>query len=184
MEKQTYKYIDVLQIIVDSYNNTPHQSLGGSTPSSVTKNNEDENRFIQYCVRKTKHKELLNKKRKKRTFYKFKIGDFVRISHLKRVFEKGYQEEWTMEFFKISKRYKRGKQDVYLLIDILGDPIRGTFYKYELHKIDKADIELYMVDKIIKERKMKGKQPEVLVKWLGWPSKFNSWIPKNDVKDI
>ena len=41
-----------------------------------------------------------------------------------------------------------------------------------------------MVDKIIKERKMKGKQPEVLVKWLGWPSKFNSWIPKNDVKDI
>jgi hypothetical protein len=61
------------------------------------------------------------------------------------------------------------------LIDILGDPIRGTFYKYEIHKIDKADIELYMVDKIIKERKMKGKQPEVLVKWLGWPSKFNSW---------
>jgi hypothetical protein len=46
MEKQTYKYIDVLQIIVDSYNNTPHQSLGGSTPSSVTKNNEDESRFI------------------------------------------------------------------------------------------------------------------------------------------
>lgn len=89
-----------------------------------------------------------------------------------------------MEFFKISKRYKRGKQDVYLLIDILGDPIRGTFYKYEIHKIDKADIELYMVDKIIKERKMKGKQPEVLVKWLSWPSKFNSWIPKNDVKDI
>jgi hypothetical protein len=42
--------------------------------------------------------------------------------------------------------------------DILGDPIRGTFYKYELNKIDKADIELYMVDKIIKERKMKGKQ--------------------------
>ena len=65
MEKQTYKYIDVLQKIVDRYNNTSHQSLGGSTPSSVTKNNEDENRFIQYRVRKTKHKELLNKTRKK-----------------------------------------------------------------------------------------------------------------------
>jgi hypothetical protein len=48
MEKQTYKYIDVLQKIVDSYNNTPRQSLGGSTPSSVTKNNEDESRFIQF----------------------------------------------------------------------------------------------------------------------------------------
>ena len=62
MGKQTYKYIDVLHKIVDSYNNTPHQSLGGSTPSSVTKNNEDKSIFIQYCVRKTKHKELLNKK--------------------------------------------------------------------------------------------------------------------------
>lgn len=81
MEKQAYKYIDVLQKIVDSYNNTPHQSLVGSTSSSVTKNNEDESRFIQYKVRKAKHK------------------DFVRISHLKRVFEKGYQEKWTMEFY-------------------------------------------------------------------------------------
>ena len=46
MEKQTYKYIDILQKKVDSYNNTPHQSLGGSMPSSVTKNNVDESRFI------------------------------------------------------------------------------------------------------------------------------------------
>ena len=28
MEKQTYKYIDVFQQLVHSYNNTPHQSLG------------------------------------------------------------------------------------------------------------------------------------------------------------
>jgi len=52
MEKQTYRYIDVLQDIVHSYNNTPHQSLGGVTPASVTKQNEDEIRYIQYLVRK------------------------------------------------------------------------------------------------------------------------------------
>ena len=54
MEKQTYRYIDVLQKIVYSYNHTPHQSLGGSTPASVNKSNEDEMRHVQYLVRNKK----------------------------------------------------------------------------------------------------------------------------------
>lgn len=62
MEKETYKYIDVLQKIVDSYNHTPHKSLGEVTPASVNKNNEDESRFIQYRVRKSKHKEIITRK--------------------------------------------------------------------------------------------------------------------------
>lgn len=81
--------------------------------------------------------------------------------------KKGIKRNGQWSFIKISKRYKRDNQDVYMLTDILGDPIRGTYYKYELQKIDNADIELYKVDKIMKEKKMKGKQPEVLVKWLG-----------------
>lgn len=52
MENQTYKYINVLQDLVDNYNNTPHQSLVGATPNSVTKQNEDEIRYVQYLVRK------------------------------------------------------------------------------------------------------------------------------------
>lgn len=134
MENNTYKYIDVLQKIVDSYNNTPHQSLGGATPASVTKANEDEIRYIQYLVRQKRSKNVMNKteikmtskkssKKKKRIFYKFKVGDLVRISHLRRVFEKGYQEKWTLEYFKISKRFKREDKDIYKITDILGDPI-------------------------------------------------------------
>lgn len=96
MEINTYKYIDVLPKLVDSYNNTPHQSLGGATPESVTKENEDEIRYIQYLVRRkrkdekkykekqytTKEKKQSSFKIKKQTFYKFKVGDLVRISHL------------------------------------------------------------------------------------------------------
>jgi len=59
MEKQTYRYIDVLQKIVDSYNHTPHQSLGGSTPASVNKYNEGEMRYVQYLVRNKKMKRKL-----------------------------------------------------------------------------------------------------------------------------
>ena len=54
MENNTHKYIEVLQKIVEIYNNTPHQSFGGATPASVTKANEDEIRYIQYFVRQKK----------------------------------------------------------------------------------------------------------------------------------
>ena len=79
MEKQTNRYIDVLQKIVDSYNHTPHQSLGGSTPASVNQSNEDEMRYVQYLVgnKKLKRKpsstnmklQVKSIKKKKRNVY-------------------------------------------------------------------------------------------------------------------
>lgn len=184
MENQTYKYIDVLQKLVHSYNNTPHESLGGATPASVTKTNEDEMRYIQYLVRKKKTKQTESVKlRRKKQFYNLKVGDLVRISQLKRTFEKGYQENWTLEYFKIYKRMKRDKQDIYRLKDMMGDELKGTFYRYEPQKINKSNSKMYKIEKIIKKRKLTGKE-QVLVKWLGWSSKFNSWIMKKSIKDI
>lgn len=192
MQNQTYRFIDVLPKLVDSYNNTPHGSLGGATPAPVTKTKEDEIRYIQYLVRERKNIKIKktfktkneNKKKKRKTFFKFRIGDLVRILHLKKTFEKGYSENFTLEYFKIEKKMKRGFHDLYKLNDMLGDPIQGTFYRYELQKITPSDDQMYKVKKIIKRRKLTEKQPEVLVKWLGWPTKFNSWVPKNDVKDV
>ena len=39
--RQSYVYIDVLQDIVNSYNNTPHHAIGYKLPSEVTKENEE-----------------------------------------------------------------------------------------------------------------------------------------------
>lgn len=183
MENQTSKYVDVLQKLVDSYNNTPHQSLGGATPASVTKTNEDEMRYVQYLVRKKAKSVEVKQKKKIRQFYKFKVGDIVRISQLKRVFEKGYQENWTLEYLKISKRFRRENQDIYKLKDTLDDEVKGTFYRYELQKIDQSKKKMYKIEKILKNRRADGKE-QALVKWLGWPTKFNSWIFKNSIKDI
>jgi hypothetical protein len=192
MEKQTYRYIDVLQKIVYSYNHTPHQTLGGSTPASVNKSTEDEMRYVQYLVRNKKMKRKppstimklnVKSKKKKKQVYKFKIGDHVRVSHQKRTLGKGYQEKWTVEYFKIAKRVRRGKQDVCKISDINGVMIQGTFYRYELRKIDKSETDSFKIEKISKRKKINGTK-DVLVKWLGWPSKFNSWIPEKDVEDI
>jgi hypothetical protein len=41
-------------------------------------------------------------------------------------------------------------------------------------KINKSDDEIYKMEKILKWRHLRGRQPEVLIKWKGWPTKFNS----------
>lgn len=40
---------------------------------------------------------------------------------------------------------------------------------------------MYRVEKVLKKRK-RGNSKEVYVKWDGWPSKFNSWIPESSLE--
>ena len=42
---------------------------------------------------------------------------------------------------------------------------------------------MYCVEKIVKRKKVKGKKM-VLVKWLGYDSKHNLWVPESNILDI
>lgn len=188
MKNRTYRFINILQDLVKSYNKRPHRSLGGNAPANVNKENADEIRLESYLSGKTKldvnqSKTLGRSKEKKRAkpFFKFKIGDDVRLSQLKHPFQRDYQQIWTEEFFKVNERYKRGQIPVYKLKDLAGDPIEGTFYESELQKVIKSEDVSYRVEKILKRRRH-GKTQEVYVKWEGWPKKFNSWIPESSLE--
>ena len=69
--------------------------------------------------------------------------------------------------------------------DLEGEPIIGKFYEEELPGFKRAaQLEgVYRVEKILKRKKIKGKKM-VLVKWLGYDSKHNSWIPESSIQDI
>lgn len=188
MKNRIYRFINILQDLVKSYNKRPHRSLGGNAPANVNKENADEIRLESYLSGKTKldvnqSKTLGRSKEKKRAkpFFKFKIGDDVRLSQLKHPFQRDYQQKWTEEFFKVNERYKRGQIPVYKLKDLAGDPIEGTFYESELQKVIKSEDVSYRVEKILKRRRH-GKTQEVYVKWEGWPKKFNSWIPESSLE--
>lgn len=188
MKNRTYRFINILQDLVKSYNKRPHRSLVGNAPAYVNKENADEIRLESYLSGKTKldvnqSKTLGRSKEKKRAkpFFKFKIGDDVRLSQLKHPFQRDYQQKWTEEFFKVNERYKRGQIPVYKLKDLAGDPIEGTFYESELQKVIKSEDVSYRVEKILKRRRH-GKTQEVYVKWEGWPKKFNSWIPESSLE--
>ena len=75
---------------------------------------------------------------------------------------------------------------MYGLEDHESEPIIGKFYESELSAVDKKDDpqgQLYRVEKTLKRKKVKGKEM-VLVKWLGYSNKHNSWIPKEDITSI
>ncbi len=158
--------------MVSSYNHTVHRSLG-HPPVTVTKSNESESRLQQYLLRK--------KPTRKRRNYRYAIGQTIRISHIRSVFDREYSQKWTGEIFKIDKRFKREGLPLYTLVDWDGEVIDGTFYESELQSVNVDDSTEYRVEKILKKR-LRNKQREVLVRWLHWPQKYDSWILEKDVK--
>ena len=108
-------YFDVLDDIVNKYNNTVHRTIKMKpidvTADSYTKYNEDFN------VTKPK----------------FKVGDHVRISKYKNIFAKGYTQDWLEEFFVFSK-IEDTVPWIYVISDFNGELITGGFYEKELQK--------------------------------------------------
>ena len=62
----------------------------------------------------------------------------------------------------------------YRLKDLADEAIKGKFYESEIQKVVKSDQDYFDVEKILKTRR-RGGRIEYLVKWVGYPSKFNSW---------
>ena len=124
----------------------------------------------------------LKKRPSRSTHYKFKIGEQVKLSFLKRPFERAYDQTFTGEVFHVTERMMKQGIPVYTLKDYNNGPILGYFYEGEMQKAFVNEDTVYKIENILKSRKRRGRK-EVLVKWLGWPSKFNSWILESQVKD-
>ena len=107
--------------------------------------------------------------------YKFKVGNQVKISMHKHVFQKSYLPNWSKETFTVSWRIA-SYPPVYKLKELDGELIKGTFYGSKLQKVIEPKDHLLRVEKVFRCRG-KGRQAEVLVHWKGWPKKYDSWIP-------
>lgn len=174
--KQTVKWFDQLQNITTSYNETFHRSIKQS-PASVTKKDEDKIWNLMYFP--SNFSTLIPKK----LSYKFEIGDVVRITKLRHPFQRYYSEHWTNELFIIKERNIRQYIPVYILTDYARDPIEGIFYERELQKINADENATYNIEKVIKNRVNNGVK-ESLIRWMGWPKKFDSWIPSKNIKSF
>lgn len=178
--KKNNKWIDVLQSVTEAYNNSIHSRLGISpkqaltTPKHVLWNK-------QHGEKPIKIKRELKKPRN--TFvFKFKVGDKVRISYLRGAFDRQYSQKWTTEIFEITDRIIYHKLPIYRIKDYLNKVIGGVFYQSELIKVIEEEDRIYEIEKIIK-RKTRNRERLILVKWSGYSSKFNSWVPENQIEE-
>ena len=116
--------------------------------------------------------ELHSKKEVNDKDPKFKIGDHVRISKYKNIFAKGYMPNWSEEVFVI-KKVKNTVAWTYVINDLNGKEIIGTFYEKELQKTNQKE---FRIEKLIKRTGDK-----LYVKWKGYNNSFNSWTDQNDL---
>lgn len=159
----SHKWLNHLQSIIDTYNSTTHRTIK-MRPIDVDAQSQEH-------LLKTAYKQ--NRTLKSDRQIKFKLGDFVRISKFKSIFEKGYTPNWSTEIFRVAKILPT-QPVTYRLIDLNDKTIKGCFYAHELLKTQNKDI--YLVEKII--RRKNGK---LFVKWLGFDESHNSWINSNDL---
>lgn len=115
--------------------------------------------------------------------FRFKLNELVRLSHLKHIFRRGYNQQFTGEIFKIAKRFHLQGIPMYKVKDFNQELIEGDFYENDLQKVDKEEDSLWLVEEIIKKRKRKG-LTEVLVKFESWSEKFNQWVKESDIIDL
>ena len=79
---------------------------------------------------------------------KFKVGDHVRNSKYKNIFAKGYAPNWSEENFVI-KKVKNTVPWTYVISDLNGEEIIGSFYEKELQKTYQKELKKYLKEKVI-----------------------------------
>ena len=140
-------YIDKLDDIARKHNNTYHTSI------KMKPINFKDNTYIGF-------KKEVNDKNPK-----FKVCDHLRISKYKNIFAKGYMPNWSEEIF-IVKKIKNTVPWTYVINDLNGKEIIGTFYENELQGNCQKE---FRIEKVLKK-----KGDKLYVKWKGYDSSFNS----------
>ena len=81
---------------------------------------------------------------------------------------------WSEELFVISKILPTHPL-TYHLEDLLGTPIKGSFYAEELQKTKIPDYA--RIEKILSKKTLSNGQKMIRVKWKGYDTRFHQWIP-------
>jgi hypothetical protein len=177
VHKSSYRWLEVLPQLLVGYNAAKHRIIG-IAPKNVTTENEHELWLAQEDRQPIKATQV------NPVAPWIKVGDYVRLSKVKRHFDKGYLPNYTEEIFKVSQVIKKhGKPTQYKVTDYHENELEGAFYAAEIQKVELPDT--YMIEAVLATRKRKG-ATEYLVKWLGYGPEFNSWekLDSNIVKGI
>ena len=156
--KNVTKY---LKQLVDSYNNSYHRSIRTS-PNLVNKKNENNIRKVLYG----ENEDVV--------VFKYKAGDYVRISLEKELFSKGYLQGWEKDIYVISNLFPTTPPR-YTIKDLNNSEYSHKFYTQQLQKIN---FEEFPFD-TFKVLKVKG--DKLLIEKVNSDNSVRSWTNKSSL---
>ena len=147
-------FVDVLDDIVDNYNNTFHRIIG-MKPIDIKSDSYAE------CNVDSNEKDP-----------KFKLGDHVKFWNTKSFLLKDILQICLKKFLLLAK-INNTVPWTYVISNLHSEEITGTFYEKDLQKTNQKE---FRIEKIIKR-----KGDKLFVKWKGYDNSFNRWINKKDI---
>ena len=188
----SYNYIKHLADLIHAYNTSPHRGLIGLRPADV------------HLMQDTAELNLLTQKMIKQKYANYgttinnckrqldssvrqalPLGTTVRLlmKRAENIFSKSYEPIFTQEIFVIDKVIQRDGIITYGLKDLMNEPITGSVYHNEIKETVLP--KHYEIEKIIETKNCeKTNKKLALVKFLGYPDKFNEYIPIDNVVEI
>ena len=178
------RWVDFIKLAYTIYHSRKHSSIGMSPDEAE----DEENHALIYDKLLRKYmKDDRKKYIKDKKLPKFRKGDIVKIFKKKGIFTRGFNQSVTKEYFTIYHIDRRLSKDRYYLKDLMGERIIGSFYsEYLAPFTPPTDGGEYRIDpnfRDFKRKRIRG-VPHIWVKWLGWPSKFNQWVPEADIQHL
>ena len=159
----TRKYIDILDALIEKYNNTFNRAIGMTPVEAREPGNHGA--VFRHLYEK-KMAELGDKKPK------FKVGDQVRLGVKKDLFEKSYVINWSDKIYTI-KRVLATRPVTYIVENDKGEEHKGKFYEQDLQK---TKVKEFRIQKVLKKTK-----DSALVRWMDYDSSYDSWVPLKEL---
>ena len=178
------RWVDFIKPAISIYQSRKHSSIGMSPDEAEDEENHAAiyEKLLRKYAKDDRIRYIKNKK-----LPKFRKGDIVKIFRKKGIFTRGFNQSVTKEYFTIYHIDRRLSKDRYYLKDLTGERIIGSFYsEYLVPFTPPTNGGEYRIDpnfSDFKRKRIRG-VPHIWVKWLGWPSKFNQWIPEADIRHL
>lgn len=170
------RYIDVIDQLLQSYNNSYHQSIR-MRPNEVPQ--ADPRHVFENLYGFESERQMLDTPTSENTV--FQIGQSVRLKYHIEPMDKGFYPNYEDRVYTIRKIIKRFPRHMYQLADEQGNILPRKAYAEDLQLVSPDTA--YRIEKILGKRTRRGKR-EVLVKWLNHPPSFNSWIPETNIQSV
>jgi len=157
----TKTYVDKLQDLVHAYNNSPHSSLHGFTPSEAA---DPRNTGLVY------HLLYPPPTAAKQKNSKLQVGNVVRLARPRGLMEKGFWANWSDRHYIVGEVLVTLPYTYRIKDDEEGKFLPGTYYEQQLQKLPKVP-DFHRIERVIRR---KGKK--MFVEFMGWPDKYNQWV--------